>query len=253
MAADKDKSDAKSDASKPHEPPKPVHIGGETLVDRLLPHIKKILVGAIMIAVVLGIIFGIRAYKQSKQEQSTEKFAAVMRTSSRPVVSKAEAEQLKMETFADHKERATAVLADLNKYGTGHTTAAFRGGIHLDNGELEKAIEEFKKGENDKELDGVLAREGLGIALESKAAAEKTDAAKRQQLYTEALDAFNRMQPAEDGPRRAYALYHIGRIQLKLGKTAEAKASFQKAKTLGADTLDLGELIERRLANLGES
>jgi predicted negative regulator of RcsB-dependent stress response len=252
MAADKTKSDAKSDAPKPHEPPKPVHIGGESLVDRLLPHIKKILVGAIVLAVVLGIIFGIRAYQQSKEEQATEKFALLMRTASRPVVSKDEAAQLKIETFADHKERAVAVLADMNKYGTSKTTAAFRGGVHLDNGELDKAIEEFKKGENDKELDGVLAREGLGIALETKASAEK-DPAKRQQLYTETLEAFNRMQPAEDGPRRAYALYHIGRIQLKLGKTAEAKASFEKAKTLGADTLDLGELIERRLANLGES
>lgn len=249
MAAEKDKSDA----PKPHEPPKPVHIGGESLVDRLLPHIKKIMVGAIVLAVVLGIIFGIRAYKQSKEEQTTEKLASVLRTASRPVVSKDEAAQLKIPTFADHKERAAAVLADLQKYGTAHTTAAFRGTVYLDNGEYDKAIEEFKKGENDKDLDGVLAREGLGIALESKAAAEKTDNTKRQQLYTEALDAFNRMQPADDGPRRAYALYHIGRMQLQVGKIAEAKASFQKAKTLGADTLDLGELIERRLANLGES
>jgi len=252
MAADKTKSDAKPDAPKPHVPPKPVHIGGESLVDRLLPHVKKIMVGSIVLAVVLGIVFGIRAYKQSKEEQATEQFASVMRTAARPVVSKDEAAQLKIETFADHKERAIAVLADMNKYGTGKTTAAFRGGVHLDNGELDKAIEEFKKGENDKELDGVLAREGLGIALETKASAEK-DATKRQALYSEALEAFNRMQPAEDGPRRAYALYHIGRIQLKLGKTAEAKASFEKAKTLGADTLDLGELIERRLANIGES
>ena len=248
MAADKDKSDA----PKAHVPPKPVHVGGETLVDRLLPHLKKIMIGSIVLAVVLGAIFGVRAYKQSKEEQSTEKFASVMRTAGRPVISKEEAAQLKIETFDDHKQRAAAVLADLAKYGTDHTTAAFRGSVHLDNGDLDKAIEEFKKGENDKELDGVLAREGLGIALETKATAEK-DATKRQQLYTEALDAFIRMQPDEAGPRRAYALYHIGRIQLKLGKTAEAKASLEKAKTLGADTLDLGELIERRLANLGES
>ena len=249
MADDK----VKTDAPKPRtEPPKPVHVGGETLVDRLLPHLKKIMIGTIVLAVALGIVFGIRAYKHSQEQQTTEKFGAVMRVAGRPVVSKEQAEQLKIETFETYKDRAAAVLTELQKQGTTHTTAAFRGGVYLDNGDVDKAIEELKKGVDDKDLDGVLARENLGIALETKASAE-ADATKRQALYTEALDAFTKMQPDEDGPRRAYALYHTGRVQLKLGKSAEAKASFEKAKTAGADASDLAELIERRLANLGAS
>ncbi|MEJ7603404.1 MAG: hypothetical protein WKG01_36290 [Kofleriaceae bacterium] len=249
MADDK----VKPDPSKPKAvPPTPVQLGGESLVDRLLPHLKKIMIGTILLAVVLGIVFGVRAYKHSKEEQTTEKFGSVMRVAGRPVVSKEQAEQLKMETFETYKARAAAVLTEMQKQGTGHTTAAFRGGVYLDNGDLDKAIEELKKGVDDKDLDGVLARENLGIALESKAAAEP-DATKRQALYTEALDAFTKMQPADDGVRRAYALYHTGRVQLKLGKSAEAKASFEKAKAAGADASDLAELIERRLANLGAS
>ena len=39
------------------------------------------------------------------------------------------------------------------------------------------------------------------------------------------------MQPDEKGPRHVYALYHQGRIQAALGKSAEAKALFEKAKS----------------------
>ena len=62
----------------------------------------------------------------------------------------------------------------------------------------------------------------------------------------------------ETGPRYAYALYHQGRIQQTLGKTAEAKALYEKAKPLAdgveapshdpsADARILSAMIERRL------
>ena len=96
-------------------------------------------------------------------------------------------------------------------------------------GKLDEAIAEYKQGPDGKGLDGVLAREGLGIALETKAQAEK-DAAARQKGLEEALAVFKTMQPDEKGPRHAYALYHQGRILALLGKNAEAKAAFEKAK-----------------------
>ena len=76
-----------------------------------------------------------------------------------------------------------------------------------------------------------------------------------------ALAAFTAMQPDEAGPRRAHALYHMGRLQQTLGKTAEAKASFEKAKPLAATVepaspepsinhYQLSQLIERRLSTM---
>jgi len=99
----------------------------------------------------------------------------------------------------------------------------------------------------------VLSREGLGLALEAKASAEK-DPAARQKGLEEALAAFNAMQPDEAGARRAYALYHQARIQLLLGKRADAKALFEKAKTANKDAdREIADLIEKRLAALGAS
>ena len=66
----------------------------------------------------------------------------------------------------------------------------------------------------------------------------------------EALAAFTAMQPDEKGPRRAYALYHQGRILGLLGKTAEATDAFKKAKELSGEG-PLADQIDERLASLG--
>ena len=58
-----------------------------------------------------------------------------------------------------------------------------------------------------------------------------------------------RMQPSEEGPRRAYALYHQGRINLLLGKKAEAKTLFEKVKGM-TPPKELTDLIDRRLATI---
>ena len=54
MADDK----AKPDVSKPKEPPKPVQLGGESLLDRILPHIKKIAISTVILAVLISFFFG---------------------------------------------------------------------------------------------------------------------------------------------------------------------------------------------------
>jgi predicted RNA polymerase sigma factor len=50
--------------------------------------------------------------------------------------------------------------------------------------------------------------------------------------------------------RRAYSLYHQGRVLGMLGKTAEAKAAFEQAKELGGEGA-LAQMIDERLAILG--
>lgn len=232
--------------------PKPVHIGGESLVDRILPHIKKVLIGAVFIAVILSVVFAVRWWKHRGQETDTAKVAAVLAVGERPIVPKGDNPDPKVAStpsFVSTAERGNAVLAEITKHGATNIGHAYRGAALLDAGKLDEAIAEYRAGTSAKDLDGVLAREGLGLALEAKAAADK-DPTARQKLYEESLAAFVAMQPVADGPRHAYALYHQGRLLALLGKRAEAKAAFEKAKELAAG-LDLGELIEQRLASLG--
>ena len=233
---------AEKDVSKPAEPPKPVNIGGESFLDRILPYMKQIIIAIAVLAVVLVIIFTIRYVRERGQFAATRKLDAVLEVAREPIRGKDEKPDPKKPSFASPKERAAAVLDMIAKQGTDAAGHAFAGGQLLDAG----------KGTADKTLEGVLCREGLGLALEAKAAGEK-DAAARQKGLEEALAAFVAEQSDETGPRRAYALYHQGRIQQLLGKRAEAKALFSKAKDANKGDRELADLVEKRLAALGAS
>lgn len=238
--------------SKPKEPPKPVHIGGESLVDRILPHLKKIIVTVIVLSVVITVILGIRWWKHRGQEQETEKLALVLEVAQRHVANPGAPPDPKNPAFATAQERAKAVLDEMNKQGASPPGHAYRGSILLEAGDVDASIEEYRRGQDAQGIEGVLAREGLGIALANKAIAEKKDAAAQGKLLEEALATFQRMQPDEKGPRRAYALYHQGCVQDLLNKFAEAKALFEQANQLLASDPghELNQLIEKRLADV---
>jgi tetratricopeptide (TPR) repeat protein len=242
---------AEKDASKAAEPPKPVHIGGESLIDRLLPHMKQIVVGFIVVAAIGGGIAAVSWFRHRKEIANTEKLDKVLEVAQQPIRGKDEKADPKTPNFANVKERGAAVLDAIAKQGANIPIAAFRAGQLLDAGKVDEAITEYRTGIAAKSVEGLLCREGLGLALEAKAAAEK-DATARQKGLEDALAAFTAMQPDEAGPRRAYALYHQARIQVLLGKRAEAKALFEKAKTTNKDAdHEIADLIEKRLAGLG--
>jgi hypothetical protein len=245
---------AEKDVSKPAEPPKPVHIGGESLLDRLLPHMKQILIAIAVVSAVLVVIFTIRWFRERGQIAGTRKLDQILEVSREPIRDKDEKPDPQKPSFGDPKERGAAVLAEIAKQGTDAAGHAFRGGQLMDAGKVDDAIAEYRQGTADKMIEGVLCREGLGLALEAKALAEKDNAA-RQKGLEDALAAFTAMQPDENGLRRAYALYHQGRILDKqlLGKPAEAKARFEKAKAAIKDDADLAKLVDKRLAALGAS
>ena len=243
---------AEKDASRPVEPPKPVHIGGESLVDRLVPHMKEIIIGIVVIAVVLLVVFTIRWLRERKEIAETRKLDDVLEVAREPIRAKDAKPDPKNPSFGDTKERGTAVLAEIAKQGTDLAGHAFRAAQLLDAGKTDDAIAEYRKGMAEKGVEGVLCREGLGLALETKASAEK-DPAARQKGLEEALAAFVAMQPDENGPRRAYALYHQARMQQLLNKRAEAKSLFEKAKEANKNDHDLGDLLDKRLAALGAS
>jgi tetratricopeptide (TPR) repeat protein len=235
------------------EPPKAVQIGGESILDRLRPHIKQILIGTVVVAVIAGAVAVVSWVHDNKQMAATGKLERVLAVADEPVRGKDEKADPKKPSFASAKERADAVLSEIDKEGGAAGGPAYRGGFLLDAGKVDDAIAEYKKGVADKTIQGVLSREGLGLALEAKAAGEK-DAGARQKGYEEALAAFTTMQPDDNGPRAAFALYHQARMQVLLGKRAEAKTLFEKARTVNKDADPaIAEQIEKRLASLGAS
>lgn len=244
---------ADKEAQKPAEPPKPVHIGGESFVDRILPHMKQIIVGIILIAAVLSVVFAVRWFQNRKDITATEKLDRILDVASRPIRAKDQKLDPAKPTFADAKERSAAVLDAMTKEGTELAGHAFRAGQLLDAGKVDEAITEYKRGTADKTIEGVLCREGLGLALEAKATAEK-DATARQKGYEEALAAFAAVQPAETGPRKALSYYHQGRMQQLLGKKDEAKALFEKARVANkTNDAEITKLLDKRLAAMGAS
>ncbi|HUJ60978.1 MAG TPA: tetratricopeptide repeat protein [Kofleriaceae bacterium] len=248
-------------SSKPGFDPKPVHVGGESIVDRLLPHVKKIAVFVGATLVVLVVVFFVVWLQDRKKEANTDELGDVLKVADEPVVVEpapspvappaTDDKDKKNDTFPSYTARADGVLAAIAKHDTPLADPVFRGGLLLQAGKVDEAIAEYRKSENAQGTDGVLAREGLGIALETKAQAEKDPAAKTKGLE-DALAAFKAMQPDDNGWRRGYALYHQGRILWQLGKHDEAKAALEKAKELGKDTV-LSQLAEERLASLGAS
>jgi tetratricopeptide (TPR) repeat protein len=247
---DKNQTPPPGPSAKPGFDPKPVQLGGESLVDRLIPHMKKIVIAILIVAAALTVIFTIRHFKERGRQKETAKLVRAIDISQqqvRPAGVPAD-DKAKEPTHASNKERALATLAALEKQGA-KASGVYRASLLVQAGQLDDAITEYRKHTTGKTLDAVLAREGLGIALETKAQ-QQQDAAARQKGLEEALAQFQAMQPDEKGPRYAYALYHQGRMLALLGKQAEAKAQLEKAKALGQNT-SLASLIDERLAGLG--
>jgi hypothetical protein len=275
----KSSANPKASGAKPSGPKPSVQLGGESLVERLMPHVKKILAGIVVLAVVLTVVFTIRWMKERSRQEGTEKVAKVMDVAQKPIrpmppvdptkppVSPPKADDT---SYPSEQARALDMLTALDHSGA-DATPLYRAAIELSAGKLDDAIADYRKAGAATDYEGVLGREGLGMALEAKATAKDVAADARQKGLEDALAAFVAMQPDEAGPRRAYALYHQGRMLMLLGKKDEAKAVFTKAKDLAKDEIALSQnaarqdppsqeagnflpdLIERRLAALGGS
>ena len=240
----------------------PVKIGDDSFVDRVLPHIKKIGVAFVILALGISGVFSMKWWHQRKNEKRTDLFVADVEVIKRDVVTpdptpadptKATAKDAdkkdKKPSFDSYKARAEAGLASLATHNTTDVAGAtYTAGLQLDAGKFDDAIASYQKAIALPGLDGVLAREGLGLAYEAKAKAT-TDAAAKQDLLGKALAAFKSEQPDEHAPRHDFALYHEGRIDALLGKRADAITAFQQVTLTVPDTA-LKNVVETRLAQL---
>ncbi len=108
-------------------------------------------------------------------------------------------------------------------------------------------LEEFAAGSTSPLL-RIVAKEGIGYALEAKALAEESPDAREAGLR-EAMAAFTGAQPEEDGPRHDVALYHEARILATLDERDKAIELFRKILEIEPPSM-LGDKANQRLALL---
>jgi tetratricopeptide (TPR) repeat protein len=254
----------KAETEDPGVKPEAVHIpGGESLADRIIPHLKKIFVSVIVITVILVGFFSYRCVKYKGLESDTASLSSAMEVLNRDVVPPPEAgsgsgsgsgsdavvptpvpDPKKPQTFASYRERAETGLKKLS----GPVGSVFRGNLLLEAGKLDQAEAAYKQVANRKDLEGVLAREGLGFVAEARAHAA-TDAGEREKLLQAALATFQQITTADDQLHAEYRHYHAGRILVLLDKRAEATTALEKAREIAPES-ELAPLIEMRLAQL---
>ncbi len=231
----------------------PVHVGGDSLLDRLVPHIKKVALALVAAAVVLTVFFLWRWWQHREAEQATEHLARALELGDRAVIPLDMDLGDKMpEHYKSQADRAQATLGELGKAGEVRDAAAlYEAQILVQAGKLDEALARYRRLGGAAGLDGAIAREGVGVVLETQAAAAK-DPAQRQKLLEEALAAFRAVQADDKGPRRDYALYHEARMLEAMGKPGDAVAPLKKALVVAPESA-LRSVIEMRLSALGAS
>ncbi|HVV86599.1 MAG TPA: tetratricopeptide repeat protein [Kofleriaceae bacterium] len=251
MARDKNKSEEHDPTLGPAVAA--VHVGGESLVDRLLPHAKKIGLTLLGAALLVTAVVGWRVIRRHKEERATKKVVAALDLVDRPVRYDDGLSMPPMpdeETFASEAEKTQAVADAMKQTGSARgVTALVEADVLLRGGKLDEALAIYRKHAKDTGLDGLLAREGVGITLEAQATAT-TDPTAKQKLLEDALAAFRAIQTDDKGPRRDVSLYHEGRLLEALGKPDEAKTALQKALAIAPDS-PLAPMIKDRLSSLG--
>lgn len=230
-----------------------VHVGGESLVDRLLPHVKKIGLALLGAALLITAVFTWRYLQQRKAERSTTKLVQALDLAERKVLDldpSVPQPPLEEEVYRTQAERSDSVHAAVGKVGRARGAVLLIDAKYLLRaGKIDEALAIYQQKAKGTGIDALIAREGIGIALETRAGTA-TDPTQRQKLLEESLAAFRSIQTDDKGPRRDYALYHEARVLEALGKPAEARAALQKALEVNPDTT-LEPAIKVRLSSLG--
>src|SRR5689334_18344746 len=130
--ADQGKKKSTSDSSKKDEDkpspkkaaavnPAPVYVGGDSLADRLMPHVKKIAIAIAAVGIVLTAYFTWRWMQTKKAQSNTTPVLTAVNDQAKEVEAPDEATDTgdagvpADDTYATRQERAEAVVTDLQK------------------------------------------------------------------------------------------------------------------------------------------
>lgn len=230
------------EASAAVEPTEAVLSFWERLGEQLSPHKFKIIA---LIAAVAIVLIGVSVYgwiDRRRESAATTQFQAVMETRTARIQTADEppmpGEDPEAKVFKTAQERDTATLAALETiekdYGSSDVAKQARlvkAGVLFDLRRYDDAAAAYRAVLQSPPPGALafVAREGLGLAIEAKALAEK-DAAARQSGLDAALAEYKQLQPDAKGFYRDMALWHQGRILQLEGKKPEAIAMFKELK-----------------------
>ena len=238
-------SGGQGDAPAAALPVQPVRLGGESLADRLAPHLKKIFAIGGALAVLALVLATVRWRQNVGKEATTAAYVKALAVASRPITS-AETPAAGSDGFASRQARAEAALAAL-----GTTAASSAEGtlyvarLHYDARQFDKAQALFESLSRSAGAIGLNASLGLGFVAEARAEAV-TDAAQKQTHLETALRQFEAAGAGRTDAAAADSLYHQGRILHQLGRAGEAQATLDKALASSPSPVTRA-LIEARL------
>jgi tetratricopeptide (TPR) repeat protein len=179
-------------------------------------HIKKIIIGTILVLVLISSFFLFRMWDQRKEDEANQKFILALETYqmvSSPYREGSPAEYKKvLEGFEE-------VIKTYSRTSSGKYSLIYKGGIHLRLGEFDEAISAYdaflKKKAGKEKLYQLFALEGLGYGHEGK------------KDYEKAVKAYQEIIKLGEKYHWAGVHLNMARCYEKLGKTDEALENYR--------------------------
>jgi tetratricopeptide (TPR) repeat protein len=214
------------------------------------PYLRTIGVSLLTAAVIIGAVWGVTSWLESRAQAATEQLARVMRTYEAELITTDEQpksdEENPIPRFKTAQERADAVLKQLDELDAKHGGSAaskegrlFRAGVLFDLGRIDDAAASYEKfiAESKNSPMVMLAHEGLGLCRE------------QQGKLDEALAEFQKTEPKTGDFFRDRSLWNQARV---LGKKGNKKAAAEKLKELVAKvpTSPLKDEAQTQIAQL---
>jgi len=241
--------------------------GVNGFLQKLKPFARQLIIGGVVILVAVIAAIGYNMYRERQAAKATELYDRAVVIYQQPVMSAEEAELIKslnlpntpkdMVTHESTEARAAAALAVLEELQSEHGSTSvaerarlFHAGILFDAARYDDAAAMYRKfASSDASADQrIIAREGIGYSIEAKALAEKDPTAQQKGLE-QALAAFEKVQPKQDGVYRDYALYHQARLLQTMERNDEAVTLYNQVLDT-QPTTPLRSVITQRLAVL---
>jgi tetratricopeptide (TPR) repeat protein len=178
-------------------------------------HIKKIIIGTILVLVLILSFFLFRMWDQRKEDEANQKFILALEAYqmvSSPYREGSPAEYKKvLEGFEE-------VIKTYSRTSSAKSSLIYKGGIHLSLGEFDEAInayDAFLKKAGKEKLYQLFALEGLGYGHEGK------------KDYEKAVKAYQEIIKLGEKYHWAGVHLNMARCYEKLGKTDEALENYR--------------------------
>jgi predicted negative regulator of RcsB-dependent stress response len=194
------------------------------------PYARAIGITVLTAGALIGIVWGVTTWFESRTQNATEAFDRAVRTYEAELITSDDQPKTDEENPVTHykteKERAEATLKLLDELDAKHPSSSaareaklFRAGVYFDSGRIDEAAAGYEKflGQSKSSPLTSVAREGLGLCKE------------QQGKLDDALAEYQKLEPKSGDFYRDRALWNEARVLTKKG---DKKAATAKLKEL---------------------